>query len=93
MKKTKSAELYEVLILFLGFFGLNRLYLGQPASAFARLLYLGSALTLTFTGLALLSNVILLAAGALYVLLASLWLRDYLRRHDHIDSYNSRLAA
>lgn len=79
MKRAKNAEIYEVLTLFLGFFGLNRLYLGQPGNALARLLCVASALVLSFTGFALLSTPLFVAAGGFYALLVALWIADYVR--------------
>ena len=80
----KNAEVYEVLTLFAGFSGLNRLYLGQPGIATARLMCVASALALTVTGIMVLSAPCFAAAAAFGLLLVGLWVSDYVRLHEQV---------
>jgi TM2 domain-containing membrane protein YozV len=75
--RTKNPEIYEILTLFVGFFGLNRLYTGEPGIAAARLMCVACAVLLTYTAFSLLSAPIAVAAAAFYTLLFACWIADY----------------
>lgn len=85
----KNPEIYEALTLFVGFFGLNHLYLDDAGTTFARLLYFACAVALAFTGLALLSTPVLAAAGVFVALLFALWVRDYTHLHQQVAKANA----
>ncbi len=85
----KNPEIYEVLTLFVGFLGLNRLYLDDVGATLARLLYFACAVALGFTGLALLSTPVLAASGVFVALLFALWVRDYTHLHSQVAKANA----
>src|SRR4051812_43276784 len=81
-RRLYDPQRYEVALLFLGWCGLHRVYLRDYEGAFARALVSLSALTLLYTGCALVSLPILAGGVAFILLQAGLWVRDW-RRLDY----------
>jgi hypothetical protein len=87
-ERRRRSETYEMLLLVGGVIGLHRLYLRDRNGAATRLLLLLSAVTLLYTGLALVSVPILLGAGGFLAINGALWVHDYARRRHLLKAHH-----
>ena len=91
--RRRDAVRFEGLLLFAGFLGLHRLYLGDTAGCLTRCLNAASGLTLLYTACALVSAPLLGAALAFFALNGLLWARDYVYREAMLAGFHAELEA
>lgn len=88
--RLKNRDTYEILTLFLGFFGLNRLYFGDYATPITRFFLFSSAASLLGTAITLLSGVVAFVGAVFLALMTFLWIADYLTMARQLAKYEAR---
>lgn len=90
-QRLRCPDVYKLLTLLLGFFGIHKLYLNEVSGVFLRLNYIVAALIAGGTGLYFSNLYLLFASATIFTGLGALWLFDVVTPHLAMKRYYGQM--